>query len=191
MSMNDILNSIKKFVSSSSQNSGEPGSVDEQQSDVKDDTSDGLGAKDNSVVHLAPVLDEKEKQELETSSKENEREVVCMPEFIRRSFKSHEVESDKLKEIEKQGGVQNEDGEVDGSESSVELYLQQLLVSLKDISEKSEFVYQRNHGTLDDFLRSLLVNLVQEWLDKNLKNLVEQVVKQNIQRLVDSVLKKS
>lgn len=172
MSMNDILNSIKKFVSSS----GAEGREEVESREVEEEQK-------STVVHLKPMMEDSAEDPEPTS----EREPLQMPEFIRKSLQAQEKSAS---EEESEAGFEpreevHEEAVPKMGASPVESYLQQLLGSLKTLSNQ-----QATGKSFDSYIRECLKKSIQQWLDVHLQGIVERVVEQEIKKLIDGVMQK-
>lgn len=202
MSMDEILNSIRKYVTSDSKDKE---SEEPKAKDKKETEEEKMG-----VIRLTPLQSQPKDEEAE---EQTDIKNITMPEFFQKAKQAEEKPAEPAPESayippeipaeiipeppviaktpEPQTPPKPEDIQMDptaeaASRQAFSAFYQQAQMLHQQAAQKSS---QPPSSTLDNIVQVAVKQAVTEWINANMPSLVERLVVQEIQKLTESLLK--
>lgn len=177
LSIDEILSSIKKYVSS-----GDSTDIEEKKDDSKENRND------IPTIRLQPSIEE---EYFEEEKKEN-YDQIQMPRFIQKISEKNKIEEPKnieIKNIEIADHQINEkkdtfvENEIEQNKSTD--VLKNFVNDVNKLINKSKSEHQ-NIG-FDSFVKSEIKKAIFDWINANMHPIVEEIVKKEIRRITEKL----
>lgn len=188
MSMDEILSSIRKYVTSDAQ---------EKAPEKKKAAPPPADASSEGVIRLEPLCPRAVEEEVPTAH--NEKENIAMPRFFQKAAQGKESVSSEQTEPALDVAEQAPQYAEEKNEPAVHLTAatkNATLHSLDAFQEKARAILQQNQhkalepDSLDSVVQRAAVQAVTEWVNLHLPAMVEDVLEREIQKLMEGLANK-